>query len=83
LIGVDPNAALSTTLWTVFTACVGTIALVAVLEGWLLRKCNMAERLLLIAAAPAMLYPGTFTDFIGLICIVAVGALQFIRGKRS
>ncbi len=83
LIGVDPNAALSTTLWTVFTACVGTVALVAGLEGWLVQKCNMVERLVLIAAAPAMLYPGTFTDFIGLACLVAIGALQFIRRKKS
>jgi TRAP transporter 4TM/12TM fusion protein len=83
LIGVDPNAALTTTLWTVFTASVGTIALVAGLEGWLVQKCNMVERLVLIAAAPAMLYPGTFTDFIGLACLVVIGALQFIRRKKS
>ena len=83
LIGVDPNAALATTLWTVFTACVGTVALVAGLEGWLVQKCNMVERLVLIAAAPAMLYPGTFTDFIGLACLVVIGALQFIRRKKS
>lgn len=83
LIGVDPNATMTTTLWTVFTACVGTVALVAGLEGWLVQKCNVLERIILVAAAPAMLYPGMFTDFIGLICIVAVGALQFIKGKKN
>ena len=83
LIGVDSNAALATTLWTVFTACVGTVALVAGLEGWLVQRCNMVERLVLIAAAPAMLYPGTFTDFIGLACLVVIGVLQFIRRKKS
>ena len=83
LIGVDPNAALSTTLWAVFSASVGTIALVAGLEGWLVQKCNIVERIILIAAAPAMLYPGMFTDFIGLICLVVIGVLQFIRRKRS
>ena len=83
LIGVDPNAALATTLWTVFTACVGTVALVAGLEGWLVQKCNVLERIILVAAAPAMLYPGMFTDFAGLICLVVIGALQFIRRKKS
>ena len=83
LIGVDPNAALSTTLWAVFSASVGTIALVAGLEGWLVQKCNIVERIILIAAAPAMLYPGMFTDFIGLICLVVIGVLQFIRRKKN
>lgn len=83
LIGVDPNAALTTTLWTVFTASVGTIALVAGLEGWLVQKCNVLERIILVAAAPAMLYPGMFTDFAGLICLAVIGALQFIREKKN
>ncbi len=83
LIGVDPNAALSTTLWAVFSASVGTIALVAGLEGWLVQKCNIVERIILIAAAPAMLYPGMFTDVVGLICLVVIGVLQFIRRKRN
>ena len=82
LIGVDPNTALSATLWTVFTASVGTVALVAGLEGWLVQKCNVLERIILIAAAPAMLYPGAFTDVIGLVCLAVVGALQFIRRRK-
>ena len=43
----------------------------------------MLERIVLIAAAPAMLYPGTFTDIIGLACLVVIGTLQFIRRKKS
>lgn len=82
LIGVDQTASLTATLWAVFTASVGTVSLVAGLEGWLLQKCNAAERIILIAAAPAMLYPGMFTDFIGLACLVAVGIIQFIRRRK-
>jgi len=82
LIGVDSNTSLAATLWTVITASIGTVSLVAGLEGWLLQKCNILERIILITAAPAMLYPGTFTDFVGLICLVAVGALQFIRRRK-
>ena len=82
LIGVDQTASLTTTLWAVFTASVGTVSLVAGLEGWLVRKCNIGERILLIGAAPAMLYPGAFTDLIGLGCLVAVGIFQFIRRNK-
>ncbi len=82
LIGVDQTASLAATLWAVFTASVGTIALVAGLEGWLLRKCNLAERAVLIAAAPAMLYPGTFTDLVGLGCLIVIGVFQFINRKK-
>ena len=82
LIGVDQTASLTATLWAVFTASVGTVSLVAGLEGWLLQKCNVVERIILIAAAPAMLYPGMFTDFIGLACLVAVGIIQFIRRRK-
>ena len=82
LIGVDRNATMMTTLWAVVTASVGTVSLVAGLEGWLITKCNVIERILLIAAAPAMLYPGLFTDVIGLVLLLGIGGLQWFRGRE-
>ena len=55
LVGVDPQASFSSSLWAIVTASVGTVVLVAGLEGWLLQRCNVLERIVLIAAAPAML----------------------------
>ena len=82
LIGVDQNATMMTTLWAVVTASVGTVSLVAGLEGWLATKCNVIERILLIAAAPAMLYPGLFTDVIGLVLLLGIGGLQWFRSRE-
>ena len=83
LIGVDRNATMMTTLWAVVTASVGTVSLVAGLEGWLITKCNVIERILLIAAAPAMLYPGLFTDVIGLVLLLGIGGLQWFRSREK
>ena len=82
LIGVDRNATMMTTLWAVVTASMGTVSLVAGLEGWLVTKCNVIERILLIAAAPAMLYPGLFTDVIGLVLLLGIGGLQWFRSRE-
>ena len=83
LVGVDPQASFSSSLWAIVTASVGTVVLVAGLEGWLLQRCNVLERIVLIVAAPAMLYPGVISDFAGLICLLAVGITQFIRRRKN
>lgn len=79
LIGVDKTASMSATAWAILTACVGTASMVAGLEGWLLKRCNILERLILIAMAPTLLYPGLMTDFIGIGGLAAVAAMQYMR----
>lgn len=79
LIGVDQTASLAATMWAVFTATLGTAALVAGLEGWYVKKCNILERLVLIALAPALLYPGMLTDAVGIAAFIGVGALQYMK----
>ena len=63
-------------LKAVITACVGTIALAAGLNGYLLNKCNMAERTLLVVSAITMIHPGAFTDIIGIVLFGAILVLQ-------
>ena len=79
LIGVDKTASLAATAWAILTACVGTASMVAGLEGWLLKRCNLIERLILIALAPTLLYPGLMTDLIGIGGLAAVAILQYLR----
>lgn len=79
LIGVDKTASMAATAWAILTACVGTASMVAGLEGWLLKRCNILERLILIALAPTLLYPGLLTDFIGIGGLAAVAAMQYMR----
>lgn len=82
LVGVDPKATTIATLLAVVTASLGTIALVAALEGWLLGKCSIPERMFLLLAAPAMLYPGSATDLLGLSCLIIVIVYQFLSRRR-
>ena len=82
LIGADTALGMAESLWAMFTASVGTIALVGGLEGWFLQRSGWAERLILIAVAPLMLYPGTLTDWIGFGALAAVVGLQIARRRR-
>ncbi|MBQ3966801.1 MAG: TRAP transporter permease [Treponema sp.] len=81
LIGADPSASVAMTLWTSLTASIGTIALVAGLEGWLIEKTNLIQRLLLIALAPLFLYPGLHTDYIGFAILAIVIIWQILSVK--
>jgi len=82
LIGADPTATITGSLWAFFTASVGTVALVGGLEGWFLRKANWLERLILIMVAPLMLYPGTMTDAIGFALLAVIIAIQWFTRHR-
>lgn len=81
LIGVDKAAGLPVTLWAVFTALLGTAGLVAGLEGWFFRRCNVLERVVLVALAPTLLYPGLMTDIIGIVAFAAVAVFQLFSKK--
>lgn len=83
LIGVSKTATLFDTGWAVFTAMVGTFALVAGLEGWILRRCTLVERIILIASSPFLLLPGVLTDAAGAAGIAAVCIYQWMRRNKE
>ncbi|MBP3585157.1 MAG: TRAP transporter permease, partial [Peptococcaceae bacterium] len=64
LLGVT-NVGWMVSLKAAITASVGTIALAAGLNGYLFKKCSIAERVLLVVSAIAMIHPGAMTDIIG------------------
>ncbi|MBQ7159876.1 MAG: TRAP transporter permease [Treponema sp.] len=78
LIGADTSYSAGMTLLASLTASIGTIALVAGLEGWFIDKANWPQRALLIAVAPLFLYPGVLTDVIGLAVLAVVVIWQVI-----
>ena len=80
LVGAS-GASAAATLWATCTALLGTAALVAGLEGWLFTKCSPAERLLLIAVAPALLHPGFTTDAAGICVFAALALWQFFHRR--
>ncbi len=83
LIGSDPAATTLGTIWAAFTAAVGTVSLVAGLEGWCLRRANLLERAAFIAVAPLMLYPGAVTDAIGFAILAALLVFQKITRRPA
>lgn len=58
------------------TAVVGILALAGGLQGWLLRRTNLAERWMLIVAGLALVYPTTTSDVIGVLLVVLVLVMQ-------
>ena len=83
LVGVESNASLVATFWAVATALIGTTSLVMGLEGWVLYRASLIERLLLIGSAPFLLLPGVYSDFIGIGGLAAVLLYQTLRARRK
>ena len=65
------------------TAVIGIVGLSAAMEGWLLRSCTRAERLLLLAGGLTLFYPGSLTDIVGCACMGAVAARQYLINLRT
>jgi TRAP-type uncharacterized transport system fused permease subunit len=61
------------------TAMVGIVALAGGAQGWFLKKTNLVERLMLIVAGLALVYPHTLADAVGIVLILIVIAMQVLR----
>ena len=82
LLGVT-NVGWMISLKAAITASVGTIALAAGLNGYLFKKCSIAERVLLVVSAIAMIHPGAMTDIIGVAVLAVILALQLMKHKNA
>ncbi|MDQ6640215.1 MAG: TRAP transporter fused permease subunit [Pseudomonadota bacterium] len=58
------------------TAALGIAAIAGGFQGWALRRATPLERVMLIIAGVALVYPGSIADAVGLSLIVAVLAMQ-------
>ncbi len=65
------------------TSIVGVVGLAAGLQGYLLTEAKIWERPLLFFGGLMMIYPGTYSDLIGLAMMAAVVVLQLIRRRSS
>ncbi|MEK7738135.1 MAG: DUF3394 domain-containing protein, partial [Pseudomonadota bacterium] len=61
------------------TAMVGIVALAGGAQGWFLKQTKLPERLLLVAAGLALVYPQPLADVIGIVLIVLVVVMQKLR----
>jgi TRAP transporter 4TM/12TM fusion protein len=70
-------------VWITVLATLALIALAGGAEGWLLRKTNTLERVLLVAAGLFLIYPRAYLDAIGFALLLAVAVFQFMRRTRA
>ncbi len=68
---------------SVFSAILGTIAFSALTMGYLLRKTNLLEWIVLAAATLLLYWPGFVTDGAGLLLVTLVYMSQKWRDKRD
>ncbi len=81
LIGASSDYTIVQSLWALFTASVGTVSLTAALEGWLLNKASVIERVLLFVVAPLLLYADTVSDLLGFALLFLIIIYQLIRNR--
>jgi TRAP transporter 4TM/12TM fusion protein len=62
------------------TAVLGVAALAAGFEGWAIRRTNLLERSMFLAAGVALVYPTPAADLVGIALVLAALVLQYFRG---
>ena len=77
------SSSATATILAVLTAAAGTVMLSGGLEGWFMIKQHWVERILFIAAALLLLYPGMVTDIVGICASAVLIAVQLGRKKHS
>jgi TRAP transporter 4TM/12TM fusion protein len=64
------------------TAAVGIIALAGGLQGWLLKRTSVVERIMLIVAGFMLVYPKALFDAVGFALVALVVAIQWFKGRE-
>ena len=67
----------------VLSALLGIFGVAAALNGYILRKANWLERILLFAGGLTLMIPGTISDLVGLVLIGGIVLLQYFQRKKA
>lgn len=70
-------------LWVVFTAIMGMIAIGVGIIGYWYRPVSWIERIVLLAAGLAMIYPESLSDTIGLIVFGVMFVIQYVTRNKG
>ena len=70
-------------IWTTITAFIGIAALAGGVENWFLKRTTLYERIMLIVAGLALVYPEPLYDVVGFGLMVLVIVLQKLRKEES
>jgi TRAP transporter 4TM/12TM fusion protein len=82
LLKLPPGGTWAGAAWVSFTAFIGIAALAGGVQNWLLRKTSLIERVMLIAAGLLLVYPKPLFDFIGIVLVLAVLAMQKVLRRQ-
>jgi len=66
-----------------FTAAIGILSLAGAFQGWLFKRTPRYERIMLLVAGFALVYPGTVSNGIGFTLVALVLASQWMRKSGS
>ncbi|MCC8357235.1 MAG: TRAP transporter permease [Oscillospiraceae bacterium] len=78
---IDTNAL--EVIQLIITSIVGMVSLGVALEGYLRGPVPWPLRIVAAAGGLFLIYPGTLSDVVGLVVIVAIFAFQFLRNKKQ
>lgn len=70
-------------LWVVFTAIMGMIAIGVAIIGYWYRPVSWIERIVLLAAGLAMIYPESLSDTVGLIVFGVMFVIQWMTRNKG
>lgn len=70
-------------VWSSLTALVGTYMLASGIQGWMLKRLSVIERVLLCATSLCMIHPSFATDVVGIAALVGVYTTQKFAQKRA
>lgn len=77
------NATIPEVALIIVTSCVGIFALSAALEGYMFRKMKIYEIIPLIIGGLLMIYPGLYTDLVGMVIVALIIILQVLTAKKN
>jgi TRAP-type uncharacterized transport system fused permease subunit len=82
-IGILLKGPVVDVIWTTFTAFVGIAALAGGVENWFFKKTTLYERIMLIVAGLALVYPEPLYDIVGFgLMIVAIISQKLRKGEK-
>lgn len=72
----------SMVILSIATAIVGIFSLTTSIQGWMLNRMNLIERLINLTSALLLIHSGWFTDIIGAFLLTGVTVYQFKKRKE-
>jgi TRAP transporter 4TM/12TM fusion protein len=78
-VGILLKGPVADVLWTTITAFVGIGALAGGVENWFFKKTTFYERMMLLVAGLALVYPKPLYDIVGFVLIAVVIISQRLR----